>query len=109
MGASMRNRTWRGWAAIALLLPACGCQTGKLSIRRTRDGQQLKDYRVKALTGIRDGDKLGCELVVVDNEGTLTMQMKFQIGVPPRLETGTYIWQRKDAPLIQGNVKAEAV
>jgi hypothetical protein len=111
MGALMITTIWRASAvAIALLWIAPGCQnTGKLSIRRTRDNQQLKDYRVRALTGLRDGEKLACELVVGDNQDTLTMQMRFQIGVPPRLETGTYVWQRKNAPQIQGNVKAEAV
>ena len=111
MGALMNIKTCcAALAVFALLLTAWGCQnTGKLTIRRTRDNQQLKDYRVRALTGLRDGDKLGCELVVADNQDTLTMLMKFQIGVPPRLEAGTYVWHRKDAPEISGNVKAEAI
>jgi hypothetical protein len=94
----------------ALLLILSGCEnSGKLTIRRNRDQQMLKDYRLRSLTGIRDGDRLGCELVVTDHQDTLTMQMKFQIAVPPRLETGTYLWQRKDAPQIRGNIKAESV
>jgi hypothetical protein len=110
MGALMIKRKWRAATfAIALVLTLSGCQNNRLVIRRNRDGQQLRDYRVRSLTGIRDADKLGCELVVADNQDTLTMQMKFQIGVPPRLETGTYVWQRKDAPVIKGTVKADAV
>ena len=111
MGALMITRRWCGpLLATGLLLVLSGCNNPqRLSIRRNRDGQQLKDYRVRTLTGIRDGDKLGCELVVAGNQDTLTMLLKFQIGVPPRLETGTYVWNRKDAPPSQGTVKAEAV
>jgi len=111
MGALMLTTICREPALVAaLLLALAGCQdTGKLSIRRNRDGQQLKDYRIRSLTGIRDADKLGCELVVADNQDTLTMQMRFQIAVPPRLETGTYVWQRKDAPQIKGSVRAATV
>jgi hypothetical protein len=94
---------------LAAILVLAGCQSGKLSIRRTRDGQELTTYRLRSLTGIRDGDKLLSEAVVADNTGTLTMQMKFQIGVPVRLEAGNYIWQRKDAPQITGLIRAVSV
>ena len=92
-------------AALALV----GCQTHTLSIRRTRDGQELGTYRLRSLTGIRDGDKLLSEAVMGDDSGTLTMQMKFQVGVPTRLESGNYTWQKKDAPQIRGIVRADAV
>ena len=95
---------------MVVLLALTGCQNAnKFAIRRNRDGQQLKDYHLRSLTGIRDGDKIGCEMVVAGSQDTLTMQMKFQIGVPPRLETGTYVWQRKNAPEIKGTVKADAI
>ena len=107
----MLTKKWRELAlSFALLLTLSGCQNGnKLALRRNRDGQQLKEYHLKSFTGIRDGDKLGCELVVADHQDTLTMLMRFQIGVPPRLESGTYVWFRRNAPLIEGTVKAESV
>jgi hypothetical protein len=37
------------------------------------------------------------------------MQMKFQIGVPTRLEVGNYTWQKKDSPQLQGLVRATSV
>lgn len=106
----MITRIWRGLALAVAALALSGCQdTSKLTIRRNRDGQQLKEYRLRSLTGIRDGDKLGCELVVADRQDILTMQMRFQIAAVPRLETGSYVWQRKDAPEIKGSVKADAI
>jgi hypothetical protein len=44
-----------------------------------------------------------------DDSGTLTMQMKFQIGVPTKLEEGRYVWQRKDSPQIGGVIRATSV
>src|ERR1041385_8329743 len=95
MTITMRRRLLMPLAAILTL---AACQSSKLSIRRTRDGQELSSYRLRSLTGIRDGDKLLSEAVVGDNTGTLTMQMKFLIGVPTKLETGNYVWQKKDLP-----------
>jgi hypothetical protein len=100
---------WRFVLLLAVVLAQAACQSAKLSIRRTRDGQELTTYQLRSLTGIRDGDRLLSEAVVGDDTGTLTMQMKFQIGVPVRLEAGQYIWQRKDAPQITGLIKAASV
>jgi hypothetical protein len=105
----MSAMPWRRKATLALILTLAGCQSQKLSIRRTRDGQELTAYRLRSLTGIRDGEKLFSEAVLADDTGTLTMQMRFQIGVPPRLETGKYVWQRKDSPQTQGSVRANAI
>src|SRR5689334_10340168 len=98
MGASMNKRTWLRLPLLIsaiLALPACQ-SVNKLSIRRNRDGQELSAYRIRSMTGLRDGDKLGIELVLAERQDTLTMQMKFQIGVPPTLEAGNYVWLRKD-------------
>ena len=106
----MTTTMWRRPALLlAAILMLAACQNAKLSIRRTRDGQQLSTYRLQSLTGIRDGDKLLSEAVMADDTGTLTMQMKFQIGVPTKLEVGNYVWRRKDSPQIQGIVRANAV
>jgi hypothetical protein len=106
----MTIRTWRRLALpLAATLALLACQNAKLTLRRTRDGQELSSYRLRSVTGTRDGDKLFSEVVVADNSGTLTMRMKFQIGVPIRLETGDYVWQRTGAPQIQGSVRAETV
>src|SRR5438132_135718 len=86
---------------LTAMLALVACQNDKLSIRRTRDGQELSSYHLKSVTGIRDGDKLLSEVVLGDNAGTLTMQLKFLIGVPTKLEIGNYVWQRKDTPPVQ--------
>jgi len=98
-------------AVLAAALTLLACQdANKLKIRRTRDSQELNTYRVKSLTGIRDGEKLGCTLVIADNDDSLTLLLKFQVGVPTKLESGTYMWKRKDTPEpLEGSVKADAV
>jgi hypothetical protein len=102
---------WRRLALSATaLFVLAGCQNNsKLSIRRTRDGQQLSTYRLRSLTGLRDGDKLLSEAVLGDETGTLIMQLKVQVGVPARLETGNYVWQKKGSPQVQGLIRANAV
>src|SRR5436190_12776840 len=106
----MTTTTWsRRALALTAILTLAACQNSKLRIRRTRDNQELSSYRLRSMTGIRDGDKLLSQVVVGDTTGTLTMQMKIQIGVPPRLEIGNYTWQKKDSPPTQGLVRASSV
>jgi hypothetical protein len=107
----MKITTWRRTALLlAATLTLLACQNAStLRVRRNRDGQELSTYRLKSLTGIRDGDNLGTELVIGDKDAALTMQMRFKIGVPTKLESGTYTWQQPGAPQTQGAVKAEAV
>jgi len=94
--------------ASALALLACQ-EASTLRIRRNRDGQSLSTYRLKSLTGIRDGENLGTELVLGDQQANLTMQLRFKIGVPTKLESGSYTWQQPGAPQTQGIVKADEV
>jgi len=106
----MPTRIWRRLAVpVAAILAFLACQDAKLTIKRTRDGQELSSYHLRSMTGTRDGDKLLSEMVIADNSGTLTMRMRFLIGVPIRLETGDYVWQRTGAPQIQGTIRAQAV
>jgi hypothetical protein len=109
LGMMMRS-CCRPALLVAATLTLWACQnTNKLTIRRNRDGQELSAYRLRSLEGIRDGEKLGAELVVADAEGTLRMQMRFLIGVPLKLESGRYTWQKKDQPQTTGAIKADAV
>jgi hypothetical protein len=109
-GAQMMRTAWQRPALIlAAAIPFLACNAGKLTVRRTRDGQQLSSYHVQSLTGLRDGDQFRSELVVGDRDGVLTMQMQFRIGVPTKFDSGSYVWKRKDAPEIQGSVRAAAV
>src|SRR5437868_5665187 len=104
MGASMAIHalfTRRMTLTLAAILALVACQNEKLSVRRTRDGQELSSYRLQSLTGVRDGDKFLSVAVLGDNTGTLTMKMKFKIGVPTRLESGDYNWQKKDFPQLE--------
>jgi hypothetical protein len=95
-------------APLALAAVLFGCTgSNKLQIRRTRDSQDLAGYNVKSLTGVRDGDKLKSQLVLAGKDGTLTLLLNFQIGVPTKLESGTWLWSRTDvSETLQGTVQA---
>ena len=97
--------------ALAATLAICACSDpNKLKIRRTRDNQELNTYRLRSLTGIRDGENLACTLVLGDNDGSLTMIMRFKVGVPTTLVSGKYTWVRKDfREALEGEVKATSV
>jgi hypothetical protein len=107
----MKTNSWhRTTFLLAAALALLACQNANtLTIRRTRDGQELRNYRLKSLTGIRDGDNLGTELVIGDQSSALTMQMRFKIGVPTKLESGSYVWRQPGSPQTQGMVKADTV
>jgi hypothetical protein len=77
-------------------------------IIRTRDGQKLSSYRLASATGARDGDKLTSEVIFTAGGSRLTMQMRFLVGVPTRLESGTYHWNQ-DSVVTQGSVTARSV
>jgi hypothetical protein len=97
------------WALLAALLLACACrESGKASIKRNRDQQELSSYHLASATGARDGDRLLSEVTFTSGPSKLTMQMKFLIGVPTRLESGTYQWSQ-DSQVTRGNVTATSV
>jgi hypothetical protein len=70
--------------------------------------QRVLPDRMQSLTGVRDGDVLKARLAFASDGSELVMDMLFRIGVPTRLETGRYRWQRKEGT-IEGPVEAESV
>ena len=107
-GMIILNRNPRFTLLLVSLL-ALGCTpAGRLSIRRSRDGQELQNYQLTSATGARDGDRLLSEFVFVSGPNKLTMRMKFLIGVPTRLESGNYQWNQ-DSVVTQGTVSASSV
>lgn len=42
--------------------------------------------------GTRDGDRLGAEAKFGDGSSTLTVQMRFAVGIPTKLDSGRWQW-----------------
>ncbi len=81
-----------------LLLTACG-GSQSLRLERIPDGTELPSHQLRSLTGYRDGDVLRTKMILVADSSMLTMDLRFRIGVPTRLEEGGYAWQQADTVL----------
>ncbi len=89
------------------LLPHCR-NIEEATIENLPEESTLTDYRMISLTGRRDGDRLPVRLVFEASSSNLRMDLLFRIGVPTRLESGQYHWQRQDE-VLEGRVRASSV
>ena len=77
---------------------ACGGpQSPKLE--RIADRTELPVHELRSLTGYRDSDVLRTKMILAADSSMLTMDLRFRIGVPTRLEGGSYLWQQADTVL----------
>ena len=89
------------------LLPNCQ-NIGEATIENLQEESTLTDYQMISLTGRRDGDRLPVRLVFEASSSNLRMDLLFRIGVPTRLESGQYHWERQDE-VLEGLVRASSV
>ncbi len=89
------------------LLPYCR-NIEEATIENLRARSTLTDYQMISLTGRRDGDRLPVRLVFEASSSNLRMDLLFRIGVPTRLESGQYHWERQDE-VLEGLVRASSV
>jgi len=78
------------------------------TIENLREKSTLTDYLMTSLEGRRDGDRLPVRLVFEAPSSNLRMDLLFRIGVPTRLESGQYHWERQDE-VLEGRVRASSV
>lgn len=90
-----------------LLLISCR-GTEDVTIENLAQGSKLNSYRMISVTGIRDGDRLPVRVVFEGSSGKLLLDLRFRIGVPTRLESGQYRWEREDQ-VQEGRVRASSV
>ncbi len=98
---------WLIWVWLFLLLPHCR-SLKEATIEDLREESTLTDYQMISLTGRRDGDRLPVRLVFEASSSNLRMDLLFRIGVPTRLESGQYHWERQDE-VLEGRVRASSV
>ncbi len=77
-------------------------------IENLQEESTLTDYRMTSLAGRRDGDRLSVRLVFEAPSSNLRLDLLFRIGVPTRLESGQYHWERQDE-VLGGRVRASSV
>jgi hypothetical protein len=91
----------------ALVLAACG--GGKRQAVQDLSGREdLSLFALQAIHGMRDGDRLQTVATFSDSSSILTVEMRFAIGAPTRLESGTWRWNRNNQ-LREGTVAARSV
>jgi len=70
--------------------------------------ENLVSYNLGQVRGTRDGDRLDVEATFGDGSSTLTVDMRFEIGSPTKLNSGTWRWMR-DGPVSNGVVMERSV
>ena len=101
-----KRLSWLVCSAL-FLLPHCQ-NIEEATIENLQEESTLADYQMISLTGRRDGDRLPVQLVFEGSSSSLRMDLLFRIGVPTRLESGQYHWERQDE-VLQGFVRASSV
>ncbi len=92
----MRQRTKHLCLVVAaVMLPGCA-KRGEISVEQISDGKPVPGYALRSLTGFRNGETLHAQASFAGGGATLTLELQFRIGVPTRLESGSYAWDRGD-------------
>lgn len=89
-----------------LLLAACGAKHPAVEDLATHEDLSL--FKLHTLRGTRDGDRLPVQAVFSDSSSILTMDMRFAIGSPTKLESGTWRWTRNNQ-MLGGGIVARSV
>ncbi len=89
-----------------LLLAACGARRPAVEDLATHTDLSL--FKLHSLRGTRDGDRLQAQAVFSDSSSILTMEMRFAIGSPTTLESGTWRWSRNNQ-VAAGSIAARSV
>ena len=70
--------------------------------------ENLSSYTLGQVRGTRIGDRLDAEATFGDGSSTLTVEMRFAIGAPTKLESGRWQWSR-DGQVTKGTVTERSV
>jgi len=90
-------------------LALAGCGGPKRPAVQDLSGRQnLSLFTLQSIHGARDGDRLRTLATFSDSSSILTVEMRFAIGSPTKLESGTWRWSRNNQ-LQTGTVAARSV
>jgi hypothetical protein len=91
----------------ALLLAGCGGSKHP-AVQDLSGREDLSLFTLHAMHGTRDGDRLQTLATFSDSSSILTVEMRFAIGSPTKVESGTWRWSRNNQ-LQSGSVAARSV
>jgi|SRR5271163_1044533 len=94
---------------ILLLSTAC-CGFRHGVVEDLTGDEDLSLFKLISVRGMRDGDHLSMQAAVSDSSSTLSVNMRFAVGAPTKLETGTWNWTRPQTTLMDtGQIAARSV
>jgi hypothetical protein len=96
----------RVWLCAVMLLAACGSKRPLLEDLSSH--QDFSLYKLHVIEGKRDGDRLAARALISDSSSMLALDLRFGIGSPTVLQSGTWQWTRS-GQLLQGGVAARSV
>ena len=79
-------------SCILLVLTACAGHGPALEDLSGKE--DLSVFKVQTVRGTRDGDRLSVQALISDSSSMLTLDMRFGVGSPTKLESGTWLWAR---------------
>lgn len=89
------------------MLSGCGASRHP-AVEDLTTHQELAAFQLGAVSGTRDGDHLDARALFTDSSSILTVEMRFLLGSPTRLESGRWRWTRNNQ-LLSGMVTARSV
>jgi len=81
----------RGALIFCLVLAACA-PSPSIPLRDLSGNEDLGRFRLQSVHGVRDGDRMGVQVLISDSSSILTLDLHFAIGSPTKLESGTWSW-----------------
>jgi hypothetical protein len=99
-------RAWLG--VLVLLLVACGAPK-QPSVEDLNHREDFSGVRMMTLRGARDGDILDAEAMFSGRSLFLTIKMRFAIGAPTTLTSGTLVRTLPDGSAEKGSISARSV
>lgn len=92
---------------VMIFLAACA-KPPRAPVEDLSGRENLSSYTLGQVRGTRVGDRLDAEATFGDGLSTLTVEMRFAIGAPTKLESGRWQWTR-DGRLMSGTVTERSV
>lgn len=92
---------------VMIFLAACA-KPPRAPVEDLTGRENLSSYTLGQVRGTRVGDRLDAEATFGDGSSTLTIEMRFAIGAPTKLESGRWQWTR-NGHLTSGTVTERSV
>jgi hypothetical protein len=92
-----------------LVLALASCAHPSRSVLQDLSGHEdLSSFRLSAVHGVRDGDRLAAQVLISDSSSILTLDLHFAIGSPTTLQSGSWTWSQPGR-LLNGRLAARSV